>query len=153
MADKMYAFVVPGKYLEKMIKIRQESGIPITKQIRIRIEDFIFRYKKSKSPFMKSLREYKRPKIGEIIKTDYGYTEVLDVKFYDKVIEEMKDNGFSDEEIDQFTYRVEHFLGKKEKYFECDIQYGDGEVESIDWSEYLALKKKKEMILRPNTKT
>jgi len=142
MADKMYVFVVPGKYLEKMVKIREESGTSIAKQIRIGIEDFIFRYEQSKSPFMKSLGEYKCPKIGEIIKTDDGNAEIIDTKFYDKIIEEMKENGVSNEEIDQFTYRVEHFLGNKKKYFECEIQYEDGEIDRIDWSEYLAFKKK-----------
>lgn len=140
MADKMYVFVVPGKYLEKMAKIREESGTPIAKQIRIGIEDFIFKYEQSKSPFMKSLGEYTHPKIGEFIKTDYGNAEIIDAKFYDKVIEEMKENGFSREELEQFTYRVEHFLGDKKKYFECDIKYEDGEIDRIDWSEYLAFK-------------
>lgn len=148
----MYVFVVPGKYLEKMVKIREESGTSIAKQIRIGIEDFIFRYEKSKSPFMKSLGEYKCPKIGEIIKTDYGNAEIIDAKFYDKVIEEMKENGLSDEEIDQFAHRVEHFLGNKEKYFECEIQYEDGEIDSIDWSEYLAFKNRKGVVLRKNSK-
>lgn len=148
----MYNFTIPAKYLEKMVKIREESGISIETQMRMGIEDFIFRYEKSKSPFMKSLGEYKCPKIGEIIKTDYGNAEIIDAKFYNKVTEEMENNGLSDEEIGQFTYRVEHFLGNKEKYFECEIQYEDGEIDRIDWSEYLAFKNKKGVDLCLNSK-
>lgn len=116
------------------------------------IEDFIFRYQKSKSPFMKSLGEYTHPKIGEFIRTDHGQAEVLDILFYNDVIEELKTDGISDEEIDQFRYRVEHFLGNKEKYFECEIQYADGTIDRIDWSEYLASRNRKGVNLCLNSK-
>lgn len=148
----MFNFTIPKKHLEKMSKIREESGISIETQMRMGIEDFLFRYEKSKSPFMKSLGKYTHPKIGEFIRTDDGEAEVLDVVFYDAVIEELKNNGFSNEEIDQFTYRVEHFLGNKEKYFECEIQYADGKIDSIDWSEYLAFKNRKGVNLCLNSK-
>lgn len=113
----MSHFTIPGKYLEKMAKIREESEIPKAKQIKTVIEDFLFRYEKSKSRFMKSLGEYTHPKIGEFIRIDDGEAEVLDVLFYGDVIEELKNNGVSNEEIEQFTYRIEHFLGNKEKHF------------------------------------
>lgn len=139
----MHNFTIQKKHLEKMVKIWKESGIYIETQMRMGIEDFIFRYKKSKSPFMKSLGEYIHPKIGEFIRTDDSEAEVLEVVFYDNVIEELKNNGVPNEEIEQFTYRVEYFLGNKEKYFECEIQYTDGEIDRIDWSEHMAFKKRK----------
>jgi hypothetical protein len=140
--DGMYTFVVPGKYLEKLVKIKEESEVPLSTQMKIAIEDYLFRYERSKSPFMRSLGEYKRPEIGEKIRTKHGDAEITDVKYYDRVIEELGNDGFSEEEINNFTNRVEHFLGKKERYFECNIQYKHGETESIDWSEYLAFKNK-----------
>jgi len=135
----MYTFVVPGKYLEKLSKIKEESGLALSTQMKIAIEDYLFRYERAKSPFMRSLGEYKKPEIGETLKTDQGKAEVISVKFYDKVIEELGNEGFSTKDIDDFTNRVEHFLGTINKYFECDIQYENGEVDNIDWSEYLAL--------------
>lgn len=94
-----------------------------------------------KSPFMKSLGKYKKPKIGEKIRTDYGMAEIIKISSYDEAIEEMERNGVSKEELDQFTFRVEHFFGDKKKYYECLIRYEDGEFDSIDWSEYLAARK------------
>lgn len=148
----MNNFAIPRKQLEEMAKIREESGISIAEQIRRGIEDYIFRYSKSTSSFMKSLGEYAHPKIGEFIRTDHGQAEVLDVLFYNDVIEELKTDGISDEEIDQFRYRVEHFLGNKEKYFECEIQYADGTIDRIDWSEYLAFRNRKGVNLCLNSK-
>jgi len=136
----MYTFVVPAKYLEKLSKIKEESEVPLSTQMKIAIEDYLFRYDRSKSPFIKSLREYKCPKIGEKIRTKRGDAEVTDVKYYERVIEELGNGGFSGEEINHFTDRVEHFLGNKERYFECEVRYKDGETDSIDWSEYLAFK-------------
>lgn len=138
----MYTFVVPAKYLEKLSKIKEESEVPLSTQMKIAIEDYLFRYERSKSPFMKSLGEYKYPEIGEKIRTKRGDAEVTDVKYYDRVIEELGNGGFSEEEINHFTDRVEHFLGNKERYFECEVRYKDGETDSIDWSEYLAFRNK-----------
>ena len=139
----MYVFKVPERYLDKMAKIKEESGIALSTQMKIAIEDYLCRYKRSKSPFMKSLGEYKHPEIGEKITTKYGEAEITDIKLYDKVIEELENDGFPEEEIGQFTNRVEHFLGNKDKYFECDIQYEDGEIDRIDLSEYLDIKNKR----------
>jgi len=139
----MYTFVVPGKYLEKLSKIKEESGVALSTQMKIAIEDYLFRYERAKSPFMRSLGEYKQPRIGEIINTEHGKAEVINVKFYDKVIEELGNDGLSAEDIGNFTNRVEHFLGNKNRYFECDIQYANGEIDNVDWSEYLAFKNKK----------
>jgi hypothetical protein len=139
----MYTFVVPGKYLEKLSKIKEESGVALSTQMKIAIEDYLFRYERAKSPFMKSLGEYQQPRIGEVIKTEHGKAEVINVKFYDKVIEELGNDGLSADNIGDFGNRVEHFLGNKNRYFECDIKYANGEIDNIDWSEYLAFKNKK----------
>jgi hypothetical protein len=97
--------------------------------------------KEMESSFMKSLGKYQKPRIGERIRTDYGVAEIIKVSSYHEVVEEMERNGVSKEEIDRFTFRVEHFLGDKKKYYECLIKYEDGELDSIDWSEYLAARK------------
>ena len=136
----MYVFKVPERYLDKMAKTKKESGIALSTQMKIAIEDYLFRYERSRSPFMKSLGEYKHPEIGEKITTKYGEAKITNIKSHDKVIEELGNDGFPEEEIGQFTNRVEHFLGNKDKYFECDIQYEDGETDNIDWSEHLAIK-------------
>jgi len=54
----------------------------------------------------------------------------------------MELNGVSRDEIDGFDVRVEHFLGDKRRYFECELGLPNGEVERLDWSEYLAIKNK-----------
>jgi hypothetical protein len=95
--------------------------------------------KQTESPFMKSLGKYQKPGIGERIRTDYGAAEIIKISSYDEVIEEMERNGVSKEEIDRFTFRVEHFLGDSKKYYECLIRYENGDFDSIDWSEYLAV--------------
>ncbi len=91
------------------------------------------------SPFMRSLGKYHKPERGEKINTNYGPAEVLKIEGYDETVEKMERNGVSRDEIDRFTSRVEHFLRDKEKYFECLIQYDDGEYEMIDWSQYLRM--------------
>jgi len=139
----MYTFVVPKKYLETMSKIKEESGIALSTQMKIAIEDYLFRYERAKSPFMRTLGEYSRPKIGETINTEHGKAQVTDVKFYNKVVEELENDGLSSEDIAGFTNRVEHFLRDKDEYFECDIKYENGEIYRIDWSEYLAFKHNK----------
>jgi hypothetical protein len=92
------------------------------------------------SSFMKSLGPYRRPRPGERLETEYGKARVLGVVPYEEVAREMRDNGVPGGEIKAFDLRVEHFLGGKKRYFECELCYPDGEVERIDWSEYLALK-------------
>jgi len=140
----MYSFVVPGKYLEKLSKIKEESGVAISTQMKIAIEDYLCRYERAKSPFMRALGEYKIPRRGDKIKTEHGEAEVIDIKYYDKVVEELENNGHSDDDIRQFANRAEHFLGNKDRYFECYIQYKNGEIDTIDWSEYLDYKNKGE---------
>ena len=96
-----------------------------------------------KSGFMRSLGIYTRPKTGEMLETEYGKARVQRVVPYGEVVEEMRNNSVSAGEIEGFNLRVEHFLGHKNKYFECELAYPDGEAERIDWSEYLAMKNKR----------
>jgi len=95
------------------------------------------------SDFMKSLGRYRTPRPGERLETEYGKASVLRVIPYDDVIDEMRRDGVPCGEIERFDIRVENFLGRKDRYFECELAYPDGEVERIDWSEYLALKNKR----------
>jgi hypothetical protein len=132
--------MVPEKYIEKMFKIKEESGISIAQQIKMGIEEYLFKHEMAKSPFIRNLREYRMPKIGETLSTDDGHGEILSVKHYDEILDELELDGHSKEEINDFAARIEHFLGNKERYFECDIRNQDGEIKRIDWSEYLALK-------------
>ena len=138
----MYTFVVPGKYLEKLSKIKEESGAALSTQMKIAIEDYLFRYERSKSPFMRSLGKYKCPEIGEKLDTKQGKAEIIDVKPYEKILDELEREGLPSEDIENFNRRVEHFLGNKERYFECEIRYPDGNIDCLDWSEYLALNKR-----------
>lgn len=78
-----------------------------------------------------------------MLDTEYGKARVLRVVPYEEVVEEMKLNGVSREDIGGFDVRVEHFLGDRRRYFEAELAYPDGEVERIDWSEYLSLKNKR----------
>jgi len=96
-----------------------------------------------KSGFMKSLGSYRMPKTGEMLETEYGKAKVSEVLGYAEIIKEMARSGVSEEEINRFDMRVENFLGKKDKYFECELLYSDGESERIDWSEYLAIKNRR----------
>jgi hypothetical protein len=92
------------------------------------------------SEFVKSLGRYGRPEPDEELLTEYGKARVLRVVPYEEVVEEMRRDLVASKEIERFDARVEHFLKDKKKYFECELAYPDGEVERIDWSEYLALK-------------
>jgi hypothetical protein len=96
------------------------------------------------SEFVKSLGKYRIPRPGEELATEYGKARVLRIVPYEEIIEEMRQNGVAIDEIERFDLRVEHFLGQKSRYFECELAYPDGEVERIDWSEYLAIKNRKE---------
>jgi hypothetical protein len=95
------------------------------------------------SEFVKSLGRYGRPEPGEELLTEYGKARVLRVVPYEEVVEEMRRDLVAGEEIERFDLRVEHFLGKKAKYFEAELAYPDGEVGRIDWSEYLAIKNRR----------
>ena len=95
------------------------------------------------SEFMKSLGLYSRPGPEEILITEYGEAKVSRILPYDEVIEEMRRHSVSSEEIERFDLRVSHFLGDKSRYFEVELAYPDGEVERIDWSEYLAMKNRR----------
>ena len=147
----MYKFMVPEKYVEKMLKIKEESGHSIAQQIKMGIEEYLFKYENSKSPFMRNLGEYRMPRIGEILSTNDSRAEILSIKHYDEILDELELDGHSKEEISDFTARIEHFLGDKKRYFECEIKHEGGEIDRIDWSEYLAFKNKK-VILRQKQK-
>jgi hypothetical protein len=95
------------------------------------------------SEFIESLGKYCRPRKGEVVLTEHGEARISRTLPYDEVIEEMKNNGVANEEIKRFDLRVDHFLGRKSRYFECELAYPDGEVDRIDWSEYLAMKNKR----------
>jgi hypothetical protein len=96
----------------------------------------------NESPFMRNLGKYRKPKAGEKVCTDYGMAEILKVKDYHEVVAEMESDDTPKDEMDGFAFRVEHFLIDRKKYFECLIRYDDGDYGMIDWSEYLALKKR-----------
>jgi len=134
--------MVPEKYVEKMLKIKEESGHSIAQQIKMGIEEYLFKYENSKSPFMRNLGEYRMPRIGEILSTNDSRAEILSIKHYDEILDELELGGNSKDEINAFMARVEHFLGDKKRYFECEIRREDGEIDRIDWSEYLAFKNK-----------
>ena len=91
---------------------------------------------------MKQLCKYRKPKEGDIIKTEHGQARILRILYYDDIIEEMKWSGTSREAIERFGFRVRYFLGNKSRYFECELIFSDGRVGRIDWSEYATLIKK-----------
>jgi hypothetical protein len=95
------------------------------------------------SLFTKSPGKYTRPKPGEKVLTGQGEAEISRILPYDEVCAEMKRDGVPSGEIEQFDIRVENFLGRKDRYFECELTHPDGEVERIDWSEYLAMKNRR----------
>jgi hypothetical protein len=95
------------------------------------------------SEFVRSLGRYGTPRPGEVLYTEHGRARVLRVLPYEEVVEEMKRDGVSLDGIDGFDARVEHFLGDGRRYFECELAYPDGDVDRIDWSEYLAVKNKR----------
>ncbi len=95
------------------------------------------------SSFAHSRGRYERPEPGEEILTEYGTVRVLRVVAYEEVVEEMKRNQVSSEEIERFDWRVEYFLGDKRKYFECELRLPNGDEERLDWSEYLAMKNRR----------
>lgn len=72
--------------------------------------------------------------------TEHGKARIVRILLYRDVIEEMRQGGASDEEIRCFDKRVEHFLGRKNRYFECELLYPDRGIVRLDWSEYLAIK-------------
>jgi hypothetical protein len=89
---------------------------------------------------LKIIGRFHKPKEGEVIITEHGRARIVRILFYADVIAEMKHGGASIEEIRSFDTRVEHFLGRKSRYFECDLLYPDGKIVRLDWSEYLAAK-------------
>jgi hypothetical protein len=95
------------------------------------------------SSFAHSLGRYERPEPGEEILTEYGTVRVLRLVPYEEVVEEMKRNHVSGEEIEGFDSRVEYFLGDRRKYFECELRLPSGDVERLDWSEYYAMKNRR----------
>jgi hypothetical protein len=88
----------------------------------------------------KLLAKYRKAKEGEIVMTKHGRARIVRILLYRDVIEEMNRGGASLEEIKLFDMRVNHFLGSKSRYFECELIYSDRGVERIDWSEYLSIK-------------
>ena len=145
----MYSPKIRDDLIPKLYKLGKIKGKPMTEIVDEILRDYLNRIEEDppmtedESPFMKSLGKYHRARVGEKIHTDYGIAEIVKVMDYDEVVEEMERNGVSKEEIGQFTLRVEHFLKDRKRYFECLIRYEDGEFDSIDWSEYLAIKNKK----------
>jgi hypothetical protein len=95
------------------------------------------------SLFTISLGKYRSPKLGEVVLTGQGEAEISRILPYGEVCAEMKRDGVPSGEIERFDIRVENFLGRKDRYFECELTYPDGEVERIDWSEYLAMKNRR----------
>jgi len=85
---------------------------------------------------------YSRPIVGETLITQHGRAIISRIISYAEVVEEMRENGLSIKDIKQFGARVEHFLGEKSRYFECELSYPGGEKTRIDWSEYAFLKAK-----------
>ncbi len=138
----MYSLVIPPEYLSRLAEIREETGLPIRRQILNGLDTYLDGYEESRPPFLKSLGKYTRPEKGETLSTGHGKAVVVRAKGYGETLEEMKDGGASDDEIAGFTKRVRNFLGREERYFECLICHEDGEPEWIDWSEYLAMKNK-----------
>jgi len=138
-SPKIREDLIPGIY--RLAKVRNKPMTVIVDKI---LRNYLDRIKDehmsngTRSQFMKSLGPYSRPRPGERISTEYGTAEVIEVRDYDEVIEEMQGNGVSKEEIEGFNLRVKHFLGDLKKYFDCLIRYEDGESDTIDWSEYLA---------------
>lgn len=91
---------------------------------------------------LKSFGKFPRPRAGEKVLTKYGSAVIRRVLPYAEVIAEMQQGGASDQEIGRFDVRVEHFLGRKSRYFECELLYPDGVIWRLDWSEYLAMRNK-----------
>ncbi len=138
----MYSLVVPPEYLSRLAEIREETGLPIRRQILNALDTYLDGYEESRPPFLKSLGKYTRPEKGESIRTSHGKAVVVRVKGYGETLEEMNAGRASDDEIAGFTDRARNFLGREERYFDCLICHEDGESEWIDWSEYLAMKNK-----------
>lgn len=95
---------------------------------------------KLRGRYMKLAGIYSRPKVGEKLITQHGPAVVSRIIDFAEVVEELRVNGLSKKYVEQFGIRAEHFLGKKRRYFECELSYPDGEKTRIDWSEYLSLK-------------
>ena len=58
------------------------------------------------------------------------------------MVDETKRDGVPGDEIAAFDVRVSHLFGDKRRYFEAEPAYPEGELERIDWSEYLSPRKK-----------
>lgn len=86
--------------------------------------------------------ELRRPRIGETIRLSEGEARIIAVIGFKDAVEEMIKNGVPLESIKSFEVRVKHFLNKKSRYFECELEFPGGEIMRIDWSEYLALMNK-----------
>ena len=93
------------------------------------------------SEFLRALGRYHRPRAGETIITKHGEAKISLILSYAGVVGEMEECGMSGKDIEEFKSRVGHFFGnKRSRYFECELEYPDGETGRIDWSEYLAMK-------------
>jgi len=82
---------------------------------------------------------YHIPLIGDIIETEHGKARVLRLISYREAIDEMRDSGVLEKDINRFKMRIRTFLLDITKYFECELVYPNGETERIDWSEYCRL--------------
>lgn len=143
----MYSPKIRDDLIPRLYQLGKSANKPMTKIVDEILRDYLNcmeedpELSENESPFMKNLGKYHKPETGEKIRTDHGLAEILKLKGYDEVVGKMEIDGVSKHDIDHFTLRAEHFLKDRNKYFECLIQYEDGESDSIDWSEYLTLKK------------
>jgi hypothetical protein len=141
----MYSPKISEEFIPRLYRMGKAMNKPMTKVVDEIMRTYFDSMDEDKdpawdeSPFMRSLGDYRKPDKGEKIQTEYGPAAVMKIEGYEQTVEKMERNGISRDEIDRFSSRVEHFLRDKEKYFECLIQYDDGEFEMIDWSQYLKM--------------
>lgn len=78
------------------------------------------------------MKDTRKPVLNETVKTDYGIGKVIKIINYD----DMKDKFNNKNEKERFLATVKHFLGSEHRYFEFMVQYNDGEIDLLDWSQY-----------------
>lgn len=83
---------------------------------------------------------YAKLRLGESVETENGPAKISRILSYEDIVHELALSGARPSEMLRFAARVEHFLGRKDRYFECELVYPNGDMGRIDWSEYLALK-------------
>jgi len=73
------------------------------------------------------------------VRTREGEARIIAVIGFKDAVEEMRRNGIPLENIRRFELRVMHFLGVKSRYFECEMEFPNGDICRLDWSEYYTL--------------